>query len=137
MIVLDSSFLIACHNGRDVHHAAAAATMERFAAGEWGIGLLLEYVFLEVVTVLLARRGLQTAQRVADLLLSAREIEFVPCSEFFLASLETFRLQSAAKLSFTDAAIVTVARSRGAERVATFDEDFRSIDGIAVVPSIP
>ena len=32
--------------------------MEQFLSGKWGRGLLLEYVFLEVVTVLLARREL-------------------------------------------------------------------------------
>jgi predicted nucleic acid-binding protein len=36
MIVLDSSFLVAYHNRRDVHHRAAAATMERLVADEWG-----------------------------------------------------------------------------------------------------
>ncbi len=57
MLLLDSSFLIAYHNTRDVHHAAAARAMPRIVAGEWGRAALLEYVFLEVVTVLLARRG--------------------------------------------------------------------------------
>jgi predicted nucleic acid-binding protein len=69
MMVLDSSFLVAYHNRRDVHHGAAAATMERLVAAEWGPALLLEYVLLEVVTVLLARRGLDVAVRVATTLL--------------------------------------------------------------------
>ena len=53
MIVLDSSFLIRFHNERDAHHSAACVLMEQFLAGAWGKGLLLEYVFLEVVTVLM------------------------------------------------------------------------------------
>ena len=61
MILLDSSFFCAWHNERDVHHADAHGVMQRFLAGDWGPGLLLEYVFLEVVTVLLARRGRDTA----------------------------------------------------------------------------
>ncbi len=134
MVVLDSSFLIAYHNNRDVHHLAAAEIMPRLAAGEWGSALLLEYVFLEVVTVLLARRGLEIATRVARVLLEAREVEFVPCSELFLDSVETFRRQVAGTLSFADAAIVTAARLRGAEFVATFDSDFRSVPSVTVVP---
>jgi predicted nucleic acid-binding protein len=43
VIVLDSSFLIAFHNPSDAHHRAASVLMERFLAGEWGKGLLLEY----------------------------------------------------------------------------------------------
>lgn len=135
MIVLDSSFLVAYHNRRDVHHGAAAATMDRLVAGEWGPALLLEYVFLEVVTVLLARRGLDIAVRVVTILLQAREVEFVPSSDMFLDVMETFRAQRHGRLSFTDAAIVTVARNRDARFVATFDRDFRQVEGFAVVPA--
>ena len=83
MIVLDSSFLIAFHNQRDAHHPAASVLMDRFLNGEWGRGLLLEYVFLEVATVLLVRRNLDVSTRVGRLLLEADELEFVPCSDLF------------------------------------------------------
>jgi predicted nucleic acid-binding protein len=135
MIVLDSGFLVAYHNRRYVHHGAAAAVMERLVAAEWGPALLLEYVFLEVVTVLLARRGLDVAVRVATVLLQARDVEFVPSSDMFLDVMETFRARRHGRLSFTDAAIVTVARHRDARFVATFDRDFRQVEGLAVVPA--
>lgn len=135
MIVLDSSFLVAYHNQRDVHHRAAASAMDRLVAGEWGPALLPEYVFVEVVTVVLARRGHDVAARVASTLLQAREVEFVPCSEMFLDVLETFRRRHDADLSFTDAAIVTVARQRRAHFVATFDRDFRRVEGLAAIPA--
>lgn len=135
MIVLDSSFIIAYHNTRDVHHAAAKPIMEEVASGKWGNATLLEYVFLEVVTVLLARRGLEVASNVASILLQARELEFVPCSDLFLDAFETFRNQRNTKLSFTDAAIVTaVSREKGGV-VATFDREFAQVAGIAVVPA--
>ena len=134
MVVLDSSFLIAFHNRNDVHHPAAAEGMEELLAGTWGQALLLEYVFLEVVTVLLVRRGHQTAARVGTLLLEASEVEFVPCSEFFLGSFDTFRTQRGGRLSFADAAIVTAARRFDVSRIATFDRDFEGLDGVAVVP---
>lgn len=134
MVVLDSSFLVAYHNRRDRHHPAAARAMDRLIADEWGRALLLEYVFLEVMTVLLARRGLDTASRVAAVLLQAREVDFVACSEIFGDTLETFRAQRDGRLSFTDAAIVTIARQREARFVATFDHDFLGVPGITVVP---
>lgn len=134
MVVLDSSFVIAYHNARDVHHAGAVRAMDELTGGKWGRGLLLEYVFLEVVTVLLARRGLSVASTVGSVLLQAREIDFVPCSELFLDALETFRNQGSTKLSFVDAAIVTVARRQDVGVIATFDRDFQSIKGITLVP---
>jgi predicted nucleic acid-binding protein len=134
VIVLDSSFIVSFHNASDVHHAAATRIMNELLTGKWGQALLLEYVFLEVVTVLLARRGLPVASAVASVLLGAREIDFVSCSDLFLEALETFRTQAGTKLSFTDAAIVAVARRQDVGVIATFDRDFRKIKGITVVP---
>jgi predicted nucleic acid-binding protein len=96
--------------------------------------MLLEYVFLEVVTVLLVRRGLEVASDVATTLLEAKELDFVPCSELFLDAVATFRGQIDTRLSFTDAAIVTVARGFDDGLVATFDRDFARLDGVTVVP---
>lgn len=135
MIILDSSFLVAYHNDRDAHHAASRDVMEHLIAGEWGRAILLEYVFLEVATVLLARRGLLTALTVADTLLRAREVDFIPCSDLFLDALHTFRTQASGKLSFTDAAIVALARNHSPGRVATFDADFVGLSGVSVVPA--
>lgn len=134
MIVLDSSFLIAFHNRNDVHHGAAAEVMAQILAGEWGQGLLLEYVFLEVVTVLLVRRDHRLASDVGVMLLDAPEIDFVPCSDFFVDTLDVFRAQPAGKLSFADAAIVAAARKRQADAVVTFDRDFADLDGVRVIP---
>lgn len=133
VVLLDSSFLVAYHNTRDMHHAAAARAMVHLLGGEWGPPLLLEYVFLEVVTVLRARRGMETAARVAEQLLDAREVQFVPCSEFFMDTVATFRRESVG-LSFTDAALVTMARRHRKGYIATFDDDFKGLTGVTVVP---
>lgn len=133
MIVLDSSFLIAYYNTTDVHHAAAARTMIQLIGGKWGQGLLLEYVFLETVTVLRARRDVRVATTVGTTLLSAGEIDFVPCSDIFSDAFDTFRRDRSHGLSFVDAAIVSVARLNSPGFVATFDQDFSGIRGVTVV----
>jgi predicted nucleic acid-binding protein len=135
VIVLDSSFLVAYHNSRDAHHDAAAEVMAEFLDGKWGQGLLLEYVFLEVVTVLMARRGPRVASEVADVLLGARELEFVPCSELFLDAVETFQRQPRTRLSFVDATIVNTARDRADGLVATFDRELAGVQGVVAVPA--
>lgn len=116
MIVLDSSFLVGFHNERDAHHQTASALMDQFLVGKWGRGLLLEYVFLEVTTVLLVRRDLNVATRVGNILLEAQELEFVPCSDLFPEIFRAFKDQKSTKLSFADSAIAYVAStaSRGA-----------------------
>lgn len=134
MIVLDSSFLIGFYNERDAHHDAARILMDRFLAGTWGIGLLLEYVYLEIMTVLLLRRDLSVATRVGRILLDAEELEFVPCSDLFLETMESFSSQGGTRLSFADAAIFWVARTRADGLLLSFDEEFRKISGLRVNP---
>lgn len=133
MIVLHSSFLVAYHNRGDTHHPEAAALMTALLAGQWGRGLLPEYVFLEVVTVLMARRNASVASSVARTLLQARELDFVPCSDLFLDVLEVFLDQQRSHLSFTDSAIVTVCRRHEPGFVATFDRGFEDVAGVTVV----
>ena len=108
--------------------------MPDLIGGVFGRLLLLEYVFLEVATVLLARCGPSIALETADTLLNAEEVYFQPCSELFQHALDVFRTSNAARLSFTDAAIVAAARRHETEFVATFDEGFRSIEGLTLVP---
>ncbi|MBA3560355.1 MAG: type II toxin-antitoxin system VapC family toxin [Gemmatimonadaceae bacterium] len=123
------------------HNTLATFTMPRRHA-RWcissppngGRALLLEYVFLEVVTVLRARRGLSLASSVGGTLLAAREIDFVPCSDLFLEALDEFRQQGMAQLSLVDAAILTVARRSSPGFIASFDDDFRACEGAAVIP---
>jgi predicted nucleic acid-binding protein len=134
VIVLDSSFLIGFYNERDAHHGAARTLMDQFLAGTWGRGLLLEYVFLEIMTVLLLRRDLSVATRVGRVLLDAEELEFVSCSDMFIETMESFSSQGGTRLSFTDAAIATVARSRADGLLLSFDEEFRKIAGLRVNP---
>jgi predicted nucleic acid-binding protein len=134
VIVLDSSFLIAFHNERDSQHEAARGLMHEFLDGRWGRGLLPEYVFLEVVTVLLLRRNLDTAVRTGALLLEAQELEFVPCSDVFLEAVKLFGSQKNTSLSFADAAIAVIARTRAGGQVLTFDAGFRKMKGLRPEP---
>jgi predicted nucleic acid-binding protein len=68
-------------------------------------------------------------------LLQAAEVDFLPCSDLFLDTLETFRNQPGDNLSFTDSAIVTLARRHAPGFVASFDKDLRDIEGVSVVPA--
>jgi predicted nucleic acid-binding protein len=106
--------------------------MERFLAGEWGKGLLLEYVFLEVVTVIMLRRDLAAAIRTGRILLEAEELEFAPCSDFFLETVNGFSRQDGTRLSFVDAALAHAARTRADGQILTFDAEFRKLPSMRV-----
>lgn len=104
--------------------------MDTFLSGAWGRELLLEYVFLEVMTVLLLRCDLATATRVGQILLEAQELEFVPCSDVFAQTVEKFATQKGTHLSFVDSAIAVVAEKRAGGLLLTFDEEFRKLPGL-------
>jgi len=108
--------------------------MNRLIDGAWGVALLPEYVFLETMTVLLLRRNLLAAVETGEILLRAREVEFVPSSDIFIEAWTIFRGQQKTKLSFADAAILAVVRRRDAEAVATFDRTLARLSGKEVVP---
>ena len=103
--------------------------MARFLNGDWGTGLLLEYVFLEVVNVLLVRRDLETAVRLGRILLEAKELDFVPCSEIFLNTVGEFSAQVGTKLSFVDCAIASVAWRRAEGKILPFDGELLRLCG--------
>ena len=108
--------------------------MKQFLDGDWGRGSLIEYVFLEVATVLLVRRDLATSVRLGQLLLNAEELDFVPCSDLFPEIMTRFSRQAGTRLNFADAAIAHVARTRAEGQVLTFDGEFRKIAGLRVLP---
>lgn len=134
MIVVDSSLFVAYFNRRDAHHEAASAVVRDIAGGVYGRALLPEYVFLEVVTVLMARLDQTRAAEVGRALLQSREVDLVPCSDLFLETFETFADRGSDGLSFADAAIVTIARRNDPPYVATFDRRLAAVDGVVPVP---
>lgn len=104
--------------------------MDNFLGGHWGEGLLLEYVYLEVINVLLVRTDLDKAVHTSKMVLESEELQFIPCSDYFEDTVQSFRTQSGTKLSFTDCAIATVALKRARGMVLSFDREFRKVPGI-------
>lgn len=133
MILVDTGVFIAAVTTKDAHHAAAKGILEDIAEGVWGAGLVPEYVFVESVNYLVRKRGLAVALAFVREVLSAKEMTVVPCFQGFPRALTEFLHQRGTALSFTDAALVALARGRGVRNIATFDGGFRSIKGLRVV----
>ena len=125
MIVLDSSFLVADHNRRDVHHSAAAAAMEKLVAANGALPFSPSTSFSRWSPCFSPVGGS----------MSPCGLQRLPSSDMFPDVMETFRGQRRGRLSFADDAIVTVALKRAARFVATFDRDFRQVEGVGAVPA--
>lgn len=133
MIFLDSSAIIAYKNADDINHKKALDIFQRLNAGDYGIAVISEFVFLEVTTVLALRKSMEAAKEVGNVLLDAREIEIMKASEVFERSWEIFTNQENTGLSFVDASNLACMEMRKIKKIATFDKDFVGIRSIEVV----
>jgi predicted nucleic acid-binding protein len=71
---------------------------------------------------------------VAAILLQAREVDFVLCSELCFDTLEIVCNQSGTEFSVADAAIIAASRRYDAFTIATFDRECAKLKGFTVVP---
>ncbi len=136
MIVIDSSILIAWKLQSDVFHVPASEAMQRFTAGTWGKGLLLEHVFVETISVIKRKLNPVAAIQAGGILRRSHQLEFVPASENFLGYWNEFQSDYLSPLSFVDHAIAVTARERAGGKVLTFDRALRGLPGIIALPEM-
>ena len=133
MIFLDSSAIIAYKNADDINHKKASNIFQKLSAGDYGIGVISEFVFSEVTTVLALRKSMDAAKEVGNVLLEAKEIEIMKASDVFERSWEIFSNQENTGLSFVDASNVACMEIRKIRKIATFDKDFLKIRSVEVM----
>ena len=133
MIFLDSSVIIAYKNADDTNHSKAVEIFSRLNKGEYGKGVISEFIFTEVTTVLALKSDLNTATDVGNILLDAKEIEIMKASDVFERTWEIFKDQTNTKLSFMDASNIACMEQRKIKKIATFDRDFLKIRYVEVV----
>ncbi len=133
MIFIDSSAIIAYKNADDKNHEKAANIFQKLNAGEYGIGVISEFVFSEVTTVLALQKSMEAAKEVGNVLLEAKEIEIMKASEVFERTWEIFSNQEKIGLSFVDASNLACMEKRRIMKIATFDRDFLRMRAVEVV----
>lgn len=133
MIFLDSSVIIAYKNADDVNHKGAVAIFKKLNEGKYGRGVISEFVFLEVTTVIALRKNIDAAKEVGNVLLNAKEIEIMKASDIFESAWEIFTSQENTALSFVDASNLACMEYMKIKKIATFDKDFPKIHSVEVV----
>ena len=106
---------------------------ERIANGEYGQAVITEFIFSEVVTVLLLRVDLETAAAAGRVLEEAEEISILGASSLYEGGWRVFQEQKGTELSFVEASSIACMVERGIKFIATFDKDFKKVDGVNVV----
>ncbi|MCZ7393186.1 MAG: PIN domain-containing protein [Candidatus Methanoperedens sp.] len=133
MIFLDSSAIIAYKNADDVNHKKAVEIFQKLNEGKYGIGIISEFIFSEVTTVLALRKSIDAAKEVGNVLLNAKEIEIMKASDVFERAWEIFINQENTALSFVDASNLACMEQKRIKKIATFDKDFQKISEVEAV----
>lgn len=135
MIFLDSSFIVACKIGNDEHHKSSIDYLAKMIAEGNEEFVTSDYIFDEVVTVILVKsKNLGAAidagrtLRIASFILKVDE-------EVYEKAWEIFSNQQNTKLSFTDCSTLALMQKEGIKNIATFDQDFRKVKEVEVVCS--
>ncbi|MBI2451666.1 type II toxin-antitoxin system VapC family toxin [Candidatus Pacearchaeota archaeon] len=133
MIFLDSSYLISLKLENDENHDRAVHLMKEITIGEYGSLTISDYIFDEVVTILFAKgKKLSLAIDAGEEIMQFIRIYKVD-EEIFQRTWKIFKEQKSTKFSFTDCSIIAIMKKEGIKNIATFDEDFRKVEGISVI----
>jgi predicted nucleic acid-binding protein len=133
LIFIDTSAIISYKNADDINHKKALDIFQKLNSGEYGIGVISEFVFSEVTTVLALRKSMAAAKELGNILLEAREIEIMKASEVFERSWDIFTNQKNTALSFVDASNLACMEKKKIKKIATFDKDFLRRSEVEVV----
>lgn len=132
--MLDSSYLIAAYNQRDVHHLRALQAGSEFRSDRWGKGLLLDYVFAETMNVLHRRAGPAIAIAAGQHLFRADDLELVNGASRLPDAFLAFSRQEEPALSVIDLVVLQCARDLADGNVLTFDRGFKQMPDARVFP---
>ncbi len=129
-IILDTSFLIAVNDTKDINHKLAVPLKENIKNGEFGKTYVSDYIFDEFVTFLKARSFPKNlVEEIGDSLLSEKTIELLRVdNHIFNDSWQMFKKFD--DLSFTDCTTIVLAKEFGIKKVASFDSGFDRIEYI-------
>jgi len=133
MILLDSSLIVAYSNQVDQNHVKALEVVRDIDGGKYGTSVITDYIFDEVVTVMLVKtKSLRQVVDLGERLLSA-SLMFRIDEELFRSAWGIFKEQRGPRFSFTDCTSIAACRANGISTIGTFDEEFRDIEEFNIV----
>ena len=131
-IFLDTSFIIAFDNEKDVHHKNAREIWKKIEAMAYGQYFISDYVFDEIIAVSLRKSGDKTGTAtLGEKLLKSMPIINID-KHIFEEAWKVF-LESKLNLSFTDCTNLVLLNLIGSNKIATFDKAFKEIKDIDVL----
>ncbi len=131
VILLDTGYLFSLYNEEDKNHTDVKNSYSKLLNGDFGIPIIMDYVFDELVTLIQFRtKRNDIATEVGNLILSDCKnfIQFIRVDKsIFSEAWRLFQNQSVRKfLSFTDCILIKYAKINRINMIATLDKEFKS-----------
>ncbi len=139
-VILDSSFVVAELDSRDLFHDRALSIRQRISKENLR-PILLDLVVNETLTVI-AKRWERSPSRgpfskvfeAVGTLIRPENVVFVyPRLREYWEALMALFSSADGRLSFHDGLILLVMKEQGIQKIATFDDDFKTVKGISVL----
>ncbi len=136
-ILLDTSFLIAFDNEKDVHHKKARELWSKIKEKQFGIYFITDYIFDEVIAVTMRKKDFERAKILGKQIKESLDI----------LNLDPYLFEEAWKLfennkrkninekilNFTDCTNVVLLEFLASNKIATFDDGFKNIEKIEII----
>lgn len=130
-IFIDASVLVAYANLDDIHKDKARNIIEQCLKGKYGPLIITDYIFDEVLGVLLRKTDRETTKNFGNFLLTS-ELSLIHIDKHvFYSAWEVFKKRE--QLSFTDCTIIAFMQLHGINTLATFDKYFKNIQGLTII----
>ena len=126
-VLLDTSFLVAFYDSRDVNHPCAVELLKDLEAKKYGALFISDYIFDETITLLKKYIGNKRATEKGNDILNALELAMID-STVFKSTWELSKKFD--ELSFTDCSSVALMRNYDITYIATFDAGFKKVANV-------
>ncbi len=136
MLFVDTSAFLALVNEKDDNHLAATMFLEEIMKGKVKIKKIItsDYIIDETLTRIRYTVGHKEAVEWGHDIIASNVVEKVGVGqELFEPAWELFKKYDDKKLSFTDCTSFTIMKTRGIEKVFSFDDDFERV-GFKLLP---
>ena len=125
-ILIDASYYLAISNLDDVHHKRAVLISEKIDQNQYGLPIITDDIFDEIVSVTLRKFGKARAQIIAKQL-TEHFLIIHGTKQTFSHALKMFN-STQYSFSFTDCTSQAIMKLGNVRHIATFDKLFEKVD---------
>ncbi|MBI2671305.1 type II toxin-antitoxin system VapC family toxin [Candidatus Woesearchaeota archaeon] len=129
-ILLDTSFILAFDNKKDVNNSKASIIWNKIAKMEYGSYFVSDHIFDEIAGVSLRKMGKEKALALCQKIIQS--VPIITTNQHIFQKTWDFFKETKTNLSFTDCTNIILARLIKS-KIVSFDREFKKVEDIEVI----